>query len=384
MKVHEYQAKEIMAQYGIPVPRGGVASTPDEARRAAESLGGRAVVKAQVHAGGRGKAGGIKLVASPEEAEAAAAALLGSTLFTYQTGPEGAPVDRVLIEEIADLQAELYLAVLVDGGAKCVSLIASQAGGVEIEEVAANTPEKILRAAVDPVIGLQPFQARKLAYGMDLKPELIRPASQLMVDLYRLFQENDCTLAEINPLAVTADGRIIALDAKLNLDDDASFRHKEFDQIRDVAQEDAMEAQASDYNIAYVHLDGDVGCLVNGAGLAMATMDIVKYAGADPANFLDVGGGADEDKVERAFGIILEDPGVKRVLINVFGGILRCDVLARGVVASCRKRGANPTLVVRMLGTNAEDGRQILRESGLNAVFADTLKEAAAKLQAAP
>ena len=384
MKVHEYQAKEIMAQYGIPVPRGGVASTPDEARRVAESLGGRAVVKAQVHAGGRGKAGGIKLVASPEEAEAAAADLLGSTLFTYQTGPEGAPVDRVLVEEIADLQAELYLAVLVDGGAKCVSLIASQAGGVEIEEVAANAPEKILRAAVDPVIGLQPFQARKLAYGMDLKPELIRPASQLMVDLYRLFQEYDCTLAEINPLAVTVDGRIIALDAKLNLDDDASFRHKEFDQIRDVAQEDAMEAQASDYNIAYVHLDGDVGCLVNGAGLAMATMDIVKYAGGDPANFLDVGGGADEDKVERAFGIILEDPGVKRVLINVFGGILRCDVLARGVVASCRKRGANPTLVVRMLGTNAEDGRQILRESGLNVVFADTLKEAAAMLQAAP
>ena len=384
MKVHEYQAKEIMAQYGIPVPRGGVASTPDEARRVAESLGGRAVVKAQVHAGGRGKAGGIKLVASPEEAEAAAAALLGSTLFTYQTGPEGAPVDRVLVEEIADLQAELYLAVLVDGGAKCVSLIASPAGGVEIEEVAANSPEKILRAAVDPVIGLQPFQARKLAYGMDLKPELIRPASQLMVDLYRLFQEYDCTLAEINPLAVTADGRIIALDAKLNLDDDASFRHKEFDQIRDVAQEDAMEAQASDYNIAYVHLDGDVGCLVNGAGLAMATMDIVKYAGGDPANFLDVGGGADEDKVERAFGIILEDPGVKRVLINVFGGILRCDVLARGVVASCRKRGANPTLVVRMLGTNAEDGRQILRESGLNVVFADTLKEAAAMLQVAP
>ena len=384
MKVHEYQAKEIMAQYGIPVPRGGVASTPDEARRVAESLGGRAVVKAQVHAGGRGKAGGIKLVASPEEAEAAAADLLGSTLFTYQTGPEGAPVDRVLVEEIADLQAELYLAILVDGGAKCVSLIASQAGGVEIEEVAANSPEKILRAAVDPVIGLQPFQARKLAYGMDLKPELIRPASQLMVDLYRLFQEYDCTLAEINPLAVTADGRIIALDAKLNLDDDASFRHKEFDQIRDVAQEDAMEAQASDYNIAYVHLDGDVGCLVNGAGLAMATMDIVKYAGGDPANFLDVGGGADEDKVERAFGIILEDPGVKRVLINVFGGILRCDVLARGVVASCRKRGANPTLVVRMLGTNAEDGRQILRESGLNVVFADTLKEAAAMLQVAP
>ena len=384
MKVHEYQAKEIMAQYGIPVPRGGVASTPDEARRVAESLGGRAVVKAQVHAGGRGKAGGIKLVASPEEAEAAAADLLGSTLFTYQTGPEGAPVDRVLVEEIADLQAELYLAVLVDGGAKCVSLIASPAGGVEIEEVAANAPEKILRAAVDPVIGLQPFQARKLAYGMDLKPELIRPASQLMVDLYRLFQEYDCTLAEINPLAVTVDGRIIALDAKLNLDDDASFRHKEFDQIRDVAQEDAMEAQASDYNIAYVHLDGDVGCLVNGAGLAMATMDIVKYAGGDPANFLDVGGGADEDKVERAFGIILEDPGVKRVLINVFGGILRCDVLARGVVASCRKRGANPTLVVRMLGTNAEDGRQILRESGLNVVFADTLKEAAAMLQVAP
>ena len=380
MKVHEYQAKALMAQYGIPVPRGGVASTPAEARQVAESLGGKAVVKAQVHAGGRGKAGGIKLVNTPAEAEEAAAALLGTRLVTHQTGPDGAPINQVLVEEPAELAAELYLAVLVDGGSKSVTIIASQAGGVEIEEVAASSPEKILNVVIDPVVGLQPFQGRKLAYAMGLGPELVRPASELMANLYRLFLEKDCTLAEINPLAVTTDGRIVALDAKLNLDDDAAFRHKEFAELRDVAQEDPMEAQASDYGIAYVRLEGDVGCLVNGAGLAMATMDIVKLSGADPANFLDVGGSANEEKVERAFGIILEDPAVKRVLINVFGGILQCDVLARGVVAACKNRGASPTLVVRMLGTNAEEGRQILGESGLNVAFADTLKEAAAQL----
>ena len=380
MKVHEYQAKALMAQYGIPVPRGGVASTPAEARRVAESLGGKAVVKAQVHAGGRGKAGGIKLVNTPAEAEEAAAALLGTRLVTHQTGSEGAPINQVLVEEPAELAAELYLAVLVDGGSKSVTIIASQAGGVEIEEVAASSPEKILNVVIDPVVGLQPFQGRKLAYAMGLSPELVRPASELMANLYRLFLEKDCTLAEINPLAVTTDGRIVALDAKLNLDDDAAFRHKEFAELRDVAQEDPMEAQASDYGIAYVRLEGDVGCLVNGAGLAMATMDIVKLSGADPANFLDVGGSANEEKVERAFGIILEDPAVKRVLINVFGGILQCDVLARGVVAACKSRGASPTLVVRMLGTNAEEGRQILGESGLDVAFADTLKEAAAQL----
>ena len=381
MKVHEYQAKALMAQYGIPVPKGGVATTSEEARRFAEELEGKAVVKAQVHAGGRGKAGGVKVVSSPDEAEQFAGALLGKSLVTQQTGPEGVPVRQVLVEEAAEIEKELYLAIVVDGGTKSAVVIASEAGGMEIEEVAATSPEKILRTTVDPVLGLQPYQGRKLAYGMNLKPELVRPVADLAMSLYRLFLEKDCSMAEINPLVVTADDRVLAVDAKLNLDDDASFRQRELRELRDVEQEDKLEAEAEDFDISYVRLDGDVGCLVNGAGLAMATMDVIKTVGAEPANFLDVGGGADEEKIKRAFGIMLADPKVKRVLINIFGGILRCDVAARGVVMACQESEANPTMVARMLGTNADEGRQILRESGLNVLLVDTLKEAADKLK---
>jgi succinyl-CoA synthetase beta subunit len=381
MKLHEHQSKSLMAQYGIPVPGGGVASTPAEARGVAQGLGGRVVVKAQVHAGGRGKGGGIRLVEGPAEAEQAAASLLGTRLVTPQTGTEGAPVHQVLVEEASEVQRELYLAVVVDGGSRSPVVIASQAGGMEIEEVAETSPEKVLRVVVDPALGFQPYQGRRLAYALELPQELVRPAAELMANLYRLFQEKDCSLAEINPLVVTADGRLLALDAKLNLDDDAAFRHKELRELRDVTQEDAMEAEATDHSIAYVHLDGDVGCLVNGAGLAMATMDTVRSAGGAPANFLDVGGGADEEKVSRAMGIILADPRVKRVLLNIFGGILRCDIVSRGVATACQERGSSPPMVVRMLGTNAEEGRKIMGESGLPVTLVGTLKEAAAKLQ---
>ena len=381
MKLHEYQAKALMAQYGIPLPRGGVARTPEEVRQQAQELGGRIVVKAQVHAGGRGAAGGVRVLGSAAEAEEYASSLLGSNLVTAQTGPEGVPVTSVLVEEAAEVAQELYLAMLVDGGTRRPVAIASAAGGMEIEEVAIATPEKVLRSEVDPVLGLQPFQGRRLAYGMELAPELVRPAADLATRLYRLFVEKDCTLAEINPLAVTADGRVVALDAKVDLDDDAAFRHKELQGLRDVGQEDALEARAREVGVSYVRLDGDVGCLVNGAGLAMATMDIVKAVGADPANFLDVGGGANEEQVKQGFGIILADPRVKRVLVNVFGGILRCDMVAQGVVAACREAESRPLIVARLQGTNAEEGRQVFRDSGLPVELAGTLREAAEKLQ---
>ena len=381
MKLHEYQAKALMAQYGIPLPRGGVAHTPEEVRLRAEELGGRVVVKAQVHAGGRGAAGGVRVVDGPAEAEEYAASLLGSSLVTKQTGPEGVPVTSVLVEEAAEVAQELYLAMLVDGGTRRPVAIASAAGGMEIEEVAEATPEKVLRAEVDPVLGLQPFQGRRLAYGMELAPELVRPTADLATRLYHLFVEKDCTLAEINPLAVTADGRVVALDAKVDLDDDAAFRHSDLQGLRDVGQEDALEARAREVGVSYVRLDGDVGCLVNGAGLAMATMDIVKAVGAEPANFLDVGGGANEEQVKLGFGIILADPRVKRVLVNVFGGILRCDMVAAGVIAACREADARPLIVARLQGTNAEEGRQVFRDSGLPVQLAGTLREAAEKLQ---
>ena len=381
MKLHEYQAKALMAQYGIPLPRGGVASTPEEARQQAQELGGRIVVKAQVHAGGRGAAGGVRVVGSPAEAEEYASSLLGSNLVTAQTGPEGVPVTSVLVEEAAEVAQELYLAMLVDGGTRRPVAIASAAGGMEIEEVAMATPEKVLRAEVDPVLGLQPFQGRRLAYSMELAPELVRPTADLATRLYRLFVEKDCTLAEINPLAVTADGRVVALDAKVDLDDDAAFRHRDLQTLRDVGQEDALEARAREVGVSYVRLDGDVGCLVNGAGLAMATMDIVKAVGAEPANFLDVGGGANEEQVKQGVGIILADPRVKRVLVNVFGGILRCDMVAQGVVAACREAESRPLIVARLQGTNAEEGRQVFRDSGLPVELAGTLREAAEKLQ---
>lgn len=382
MKLHEYQGKALLAQYGIPVPRGEVASTSEEAERIASSLGGRIVVKAQVHAGGRGKAGGIRLVSTPQEAREAAAALLGRRLVTYQTGPEGVPVWKVLVAEAVDIAQELYLAVVLDAAARGPVVIASAEGGVEIEEVALRSPEKIVRIAPDPVLGLLPFQGRKMAYALHLPPSLVRPFADMVVGLYRLFVEKDCSLAEINPLAITTDGRLLAVDAKVNLDDDALFRHPDLAALRDREQEDPLEALAADADIAYVRLDGDVGCLVNGAGLAMATMDMVSRAGARPANFLDVGGGASEEKVQQAFTIILDDPRVRRILVNIFGGILRCDVAARGIVGAVRQKGYCPPMVVRMLGTNVEEGRAILRNTGLPVTFVETLQEAAETLTA--
>ena len=378
MKIHEYQAKDIFSRYGIPVPKGRVATTPQEAAEIAEELGGRAVVKAQVHAGGRGKAGGIKVVDSPEAAAEAAEALIGSTLVTFQTGPEGVPVGSVLVEEVVDVETELYVGMAVDGAAEGIVAIASAAGGMEIEEVAETTPEKIITVAVDPLLGLQPFQGRKIAYGLGVAPELNRPVAGLVASLYKLFEENDCSLVEINPLGVTADGRVLAMDAKIDIDDDAMFRHRDLAGLRDVEQEDPLEVEASEFNISYVKLDGDVGCIVNGAGLAMATMDVTHAAGAAPANFLDIGGGADEAKVSKALEIVLSDESVRRVLVNIFGGILRCDEAARGfVMASEKVPEKMRPMVVRMLGTNADEGRQTMAESGLDVVLVDDLNQAA-------
>ncbi len=384
MKIHEYQAKEIFARYGIPIPKGRVATTPDDAAEIAEELGGRAVVKAQVHAGGRGKAGGIKLVDSPSEAAEAAEALIGSTLVTLQTGPEGVPVPSVLVEEIVDVKTELYVGMAIDGSAEGVVAIASPAGGMEIEQVAEETPEKIITVAIDPVLGLQPFQGRKLAYGLGVADSLNRPVAGLMSSLYKLFDENDCSLVEINPLGVTTDARVLAMDAKINIDDDAMFRHRELRTLRDIGQEDPLEVEASEFDINYVKLDGDVGCIVNGAGLAMATMDVTHAAGASPANFLDIGGGADEAKVSKSLQIVLSDDSVRRVLINIFGGILRCDVAARGfVMAAEQMPDKMRPMVVRMLGTNADEGRETLANSGLDVVLVDNLNDAAEAIQRA-
>ncbi len=379
MKVHEYQAKRILADGGVPVPRGGPAASPDEARAVAESLGGRAVVKAQVHAGGRGKAGGIKVVSSPDEAAEAAAALLGTRLVTFQTGPEGVPVDAVLVEEPIDIERELYVGIVTDGAARGPVVMVSEAGGMDIEEVAESTPDKIIRVAIDPGLGLQPYQGRRIAYGLGMGPAQVRPVASMMAALYDIFRESDCSLVEINPLAVTGDGRVLAADAKIDFDDDALFRHSDLGDLHDPAQDDPLEAQAAEYGISYVKLDGGVGCMVNGAGLAMATMDVIGQTGAGPANFLDVGGGADEEKVARALHIILSDPGVKAVLINIFGGILRCDVVARGMLQAAKENPQmdNTPMVVRMLGTNAEEGRGILSESDLEVRIVDDLAGAA-------
>ena len=378
MKIHEYQSKDIFARYGIAVPKGRVATTPEEAAEIAEDLGGRAVVKAQVHAGGRGKAGGIKVVDSPAGAAEAADSLIGSTLVTFQTGPEGVPVGSVLVEEVVDVETEMYVGMAVDGAAEGIVAIASAAGGMEIEEVAETSPEKIITVAVDPLLGLQPFQGRKIAYGLGVAPELNRPVAGLVASLYKLFEENDCSLVEINPLGVTADGRVLAMDAKIDIDDDAMFRHRDLAGLRDVEQEDPLEVEASEFNISYVKLDGDVGCIVNGAGLAMATMDVTHAAGAAPANFLDIGGGADEAKVSKSLEIVLSDESVRRVLVNIFGGILRCDVAARGFVMAAEKvPDKMRPMVVRMLGTNADEGRQTMAESGLDVVLVDDLNQAA-------
>ena len=381
MKLHEYQAKAMLREAGVPVPTGEVALTPDDAVRILASLGGKAVVKAQVHAGGRGKAGGVKVVSTPDEARETAARLLGSNLATHQTGPEGAPVGQLLVEETIVVAKELYVGILVDRAVGGPVVIASEAGGMEIEEVAETNPEKILQEVVDPALGLFPFQGRRLAYGMGIDPGLVNAASSMLVKLFTLFQANDCSMLEINPLVVTGDGRLLCVDAKVTLEDDALFRHPSLIELRDRAQEDPLEAEATEYQVQYIRLDGNVGCLVNGAGLAMATMDTALMAGAAPANFLDVGGSADEAKVANAIRLILKDPNVEAILVNIFGGILRCDIVARGIIQADQEGGVEIPLVVRMLGTNVEEGRRLLAEAGLKVLFADTLAEAADKVR---
>jgi succinyl-CoA synthetase beta subunit len=383
VKIHEYQAKEILAKYGVPVPRGGVAATPKEAKEIASQLGGDVVIKAQVYAGGRGKAGGIKTASSADEAEKLAQEMIGRRLVTHQTSAQGVPVERILVEEAVPIERELYLGIVIDSAQGFPVIMASEAGGVDIEAVAAKTPEKIVKTYIEPVAGFQPFLGRRLAYGMNLPPELIRPATQLIGNLHQAFVENDCSLAEINPLVVTSDGRLLALDAKLNLDDNALFRHRDFAELRDPGQEDELELEASKHNISYIKLDGDVGCMVNGAGLAMSTMDIIKLSGAEPANFLDVGGGASEETVTKAFIILVSDPKVKAALINIFGGILRCDIVARGVIEAAKQVEVKVPLVVRMRGTNVDEGMRLLAESGLPVILAHDLKDAAEKVVAA-
>ncbi|MDY6916485.1 MAG: ADP-forming succinate--CoA ligase subunit beta [Chloroflexota bacterium] len=383
MKIHEYQAKQVFASYGIPVPKGGVAATPAEAKQIAKDLGDKVVIKAQAYAGGRGKAGGIKTASTPDEAEQLAGQIIGMRLVTHQTSPEGVPVDRVLVEEAAAIERELYLSIIIDSAAGSPVIMASEAGGMDIEEVAAKTPEKIIKAYVDPVTGFQTFLGRRIAYSLNLEPDLIRPATQLVGSLFRAFKEKDCSLVEINPLIVTSDKRLLALDAKMNFDDNGLFRHKDYAELRDPKQEDALELEASEHNISYIKLDGDVGCMVNGAGLAMATMDIIKQMGAEPANFLDVGGGASEEMVAKAFSIMLSDPKVKAALVNIFGGILRCDIVAKGMIAASKQLDIKIPMVVRMRGTNVQEGMQLLADSGLPVILAKDLKEAAEKVVAA-
>ena len=378
MKLHEFQSKEILSEYGIPVPRGKVARTPSQAATAAFDLGGTIVVKAQVHAGGRGNAGGIKVVNTPGAAEEAAASMLGTNLITHQTGPEGVPVQNVLIEEGLEVAEELYMGLVIDGSTKGVVVIASKSGGVNIEEVAENDPEKIIQIPIDPVLGLQGFQGRQIAYALGLSQKQVRIASSILESLYRVFIDVDASLLEINPLVITTDGELVAADAKINIDDDAVYRHKNIQNMADPSQEDPLEVQARESDINYVKLDGNIGCIVNGAGLAMATMDVSSAAKAAPANFLDIGGGADEEKVAKALTLVLSDPNVKAVLVNLFGGILRCDIAARGFVMAIER---NPELerpmVIRMLGTNSEEGREILASSSLKVTIVETLDEAA-------
>jgi succinyl-CoA synthetase beta subunit len=381
MKIHEYQAKEILKSYGVPVPRGGIAETPEQARKIAEGIGEKTiVVKAQIHAGGRGKGGGIKVVSHPKEAERAAKEIIGMTLVTHQTGPAGRPVRKVLVEEGMEIQEELYLGVAIDRSKACPVIMASREGGVEIEKVAAESPEKIVKEWTDPRVGLRTFQANKIGYGLGLDPTQVGKMRNIIVGLYKAFYEKDCLLAEINPLVLTKGGELIALDAKMNLDDNGLFRHKEIAQLRDFNEEAPLEVEASKYNLNYIKLDGNVGCMVNGAGLAMATMDIIKVVGAEPANFLDVGGGATAEMVKNGFKILMSDPGVKVVFINIFGGILRCDTLAKGVTEAVREVKVNVPIVVRLEGTNVKEGRRILNESGLNFTVAFGMKDGAEKV----
>lgn len=383
MKIHEYQAKELFGRFDVPIPTGRAAFSVEEAATAAEDLGGYpVVVKAQIHAGGRGKGGGVKLARSREEVATVAGEILGMTLVTHQTGPEGRLVKKVLVEQGLDIAKELYLSLLPDRGSAKYLIMASEAGGMDIETVAAETPEKIVKVWVDPLIGLQSFHVREVGFGLNLPAAAMKPFTKLLTNLFRLFVELDCSLVEINPLVLTADDRVLALDAKVNFDDNALYRHKDILDFRDLDEEDPLEVEASAHHLNYIKLDGNVGNMVNGAGLAMATMDIIKRAGASPANFLDVGGGASAEMVENGFRIILSDPNVSGILINIFGGILRCDVLAQGVVEAARKTCINVPVVVRMEGTNVEEGRRILAESGLDLTSAVDLKDAATKVAA--
>ncbi len=381
MKIHEYQAKVLFKQYGIPIPTGGVAFSSGEAKKVAEKLGRFPIaVKAQIHAGGRGKGGGVKLAKSIAEVESLANEIIGMTLITHQTGPEGRLVKKVLIEEGLNIEKELYLSIIPDRATAKIVIIASEAGGMDIESVAKETPEKIIKAYINPLLCIQPFHCREIAFGLNLNPSIIKNFISMLNNLYKLFVEYDCSLVEINPLIITAEETLIALDAKINFDDNALFRHKDILEYRDIDEEDPLEVEASKFNLNYINLDGNVGNMVNGAGLAMATMDTIKLAGAEPANFLDVGGGASAEMVENGFRIILNDKNVKGILINIFGGILRCDVLAEGVVEAVKKTGINVPVIIRMEGTNVEEGRKILSESELNLITAVDMKDAAQKV----
>ena len=381
MKIHEYQAKEILRKYNVPVPNGVLVSSKSEAAKAAKKVGTKVVVvKAQIHAGGRGKGGGVKLAKSPIEAEKHAGNILGMTLVTPQTGAEGRLVKKVLVEEGMAIAKELYMGILVDRETSQVLIMASEAGGMEIEEVAAKTPEKIFKETVDPIIGVQPYLARKIAFALNLEGAALKAIIPFIINLYDAFAKEDCSMLEINPLVITSDNRVLALDAKVDIDDNAMYRHKDTQTYRDTDEEDPTEVEASKFHLNYIKLDGNIGCMVNGAGLAMSTMDIIKLSGGEPANFLDVGGGADEEMIENGFRILISDASVKGIFINIFGGILRCDVLARGVVAATKKLHIKIPIVVRMEGTNMEEGHQILQDSGLNFLIGDGMKDGAQKV----
>ena len=380
MKIHEYQAKALLARFAVPVPRGEVAYTVDEAEAAAKKIGGSVVVKAQIHAGGRGKGGGVKVAKDAADARVIAEKILGMTLITHQTGPEGRVVKRLLIEETLPIERELYLGIVLDRATGKNTFMASAEGGMEIEEVAAKTPEKILKEAIEPGVGLLPFQARKLAFGIGIPGAVAGKAAAAMIALAKATESLDASLAEINPFILTKDGNVFALDAKINLDDNAMFRHKDLLELRDLNEEDPLEVEASKHGLNYIKLEGNVACMVNGAGLAMATMDIIKYAGGSPANFLDVGGGANAEQIKNAFRILLSDAAVKAVFINIFGGILRCDTLATGVVAAARELKVKIPIVVRMEGTNVDAGRQILKDSGFNFTVAEGMLDGAQKV----
>ncbi|MEO7970943.1 MAG: ADP-forming succinate--CoA ligase subunit beta [bacterium] len=383
MKIHEYQGKELLKNFGVPVPRGLVARSPEEAFAAAKELGTDVVVvKAQIHAGGRGKGGGVKLAKSPEEAREIASQMLGMKLVTHQTGPEGREVRVLLVEEGLPIDKEFYLGIVLDRASGRPVFMASAAGGMDIEEVAARTPEQIVKETIDPAVGFRAFQARKLAFSLGLPAELIGQAVKFMQSLYLAYEQMDASLLEINPFLLTKDKRLIALDAKVNFDDNAMFRHKDFVSLRDLNEEEPLEIEASKFDLNYIKLDGNIACMVNGAGLAMATMDIIKLAGGEPANFLDVGGGASQERVEAAFRILLADENVKAVLINIFGGIVRCDMVARGVVEAAKNLGIKVPVVVRLEGTNVEEGQRVIRDSGMNFTVANGMKDAAEKVVA--